>query len=239
MGGRPSNLALLDWLAGELVRGGWRIKPLHRTIVTSQTYRQASTSPAEAQGAEKDPENALLWKFSRRRLEAEEIRDSMLAVAGRLNPKQGGPSVIVPVDQELVDLLYKPSQGAVSQDRAEHDRRSVYLLHKRNLRLPMMEAFDAPDMQISCARRESSTHAPQALELMNGAFANEMARALAGRLDREAKTAAEQVDLAYRLAAGRTPNAREKSVGTAFLKDHSLTEFALAMMNLNAFLYVN
>ena len=240
MGGRPSHPELLDWLANAFVEGGWRIKPMHKLILMSQTYRQASENPAmAAAGTTGDPENALLWKFSRRRLEAEEIRDSMLAVSGRLSAKTGGPSVIIPVDSELVGLLYKPAQWAVSKDMADHDRRSVYLLHKRNLRVPMMEVFDAPDMQTSCARRESSTHAPQALELMNGAFANEMAKSLAGRLDRESKTPTAQVELAYRLAAGRAPTAREVAIGKAFLQSHPLSEFALAMMNLNAFLYVN
>jgi hypothetical protein len=239
MGGRPSNPELLDWLANEFVRSGWRMKPMHKLILMSETYRQSAVSPVEKEASAKDPENALLWKHSRRRLTAEEIRDAMLASAGRLNSKSGGPSVITPVDQELVDLLYKPSQWAVTGDRAEHDRRSIYLLHKRNLRLPMMEVFDAPDYQISCPKRESSTHAPQALELLNGDFANDVAKSFATRLDREARTPPEQVDLAYRLAAGRAPTAKEKQVALEFLKKQPLSEFALAMLNINAFLYVN
>jgi hypothetical protein len=115
----------------------------------------------------------------------------------------------------------------------------VYLLHKRNLRLPMMEVFDAPDFQTSCARRESSTHAPQALELLNGTMANEMAQALAARLDREAKTTSAQVDLAYRLAAGRAATVKEKRLALEYLKKHPLREFALAIFNLNSFLYIN
>jgi hypothetical protein len=240
MGGRPSHRELLDWLANEFVRTGWRMKPIHKLILMSKTYQQAYTNPPyEKIGHEKDPENSLLWKFSRRRLAAEELRDSMLAIAGRLNAKAGGPSVIVPADPELVNLLYKPSQWAVTRDVAEHDRRSIYLLHKRNLRLPMMEVFDAPDMQTSCARRETSTHAPQALELLNGDFSNEMAKAFAARLDREAHTPAGVVDRAYWLAAGRAPSPKEKALGVNFLKSNPLSEFALAMLNLNAFLYVD
>ncbi|MCC6341878.1 MAG: DUF1553 domain-containing protein [Bryobacterales bacterium] len=239
MGTRPSHPELLDWLANEFVNNGWHMKPIHKLIVMSKAYRQSSDSPLEKAAMEKDANNALLWHYPVRRLDAEQIRDGMLAVAGRLNPKMGGPSVIVPVDQELVNLLYKPSQWAVTKDASEHDRRSVYLLHKRNLRLPMMEVFDAPDMQISCARRESSTHAPQALELMNGDFSNEMAKAFATRLDREAASRAKQVELAFRLAAGRRPNAKEKAAGMKFLETQPLSEFALAVLNLNAFLYVN
>jgi len=239
MGGRPSHPQLLDWLASRFVEEGWRMKPLHRMIVLSNTYRQTSASPQEAVAMEKDAGNAWLWKFNRYRLDAEQLRDSMLAVSARIQLKMGGPSVIVPADEELVNLLYKPAQWAVTADGAEHDRRSVYLIHKRNLRLPMMEVFDAPDFQTSCARRESSTHAPQALELLNGAFASEMAKALAARLDREAATTAAQVDLAYRLAAGRAPSAKEKQLGVEFLRNQPLREFALAVLNLNAFLYVN
>ena len=105
----------------------------------------------------------------------------MLAVSGRLNLAMAGPSVMVPVDPELVNLLYKPSQWQVTGE-SEHDRRSIYLIAKRNLRLPFMETFDAPALQTSCSRRESSTHAPQALELLNGPLSNDLAEAFAGRL---------------------------------------------------------
>ncbi|MBL8179859.1 MAG: DUF1553 domain-containing protein [Bryobacterales bacterium] len=239
MGARPTHPELLDYLANEFAGNGWRMKPIHKLILMSRAYRQSAASPMEAAAAAKDPDNTLLWKHSIRRLDAEQIRDAMLAVSGRLNAKAGGPSVIIPVEQELVDLLYKPSQWAVTKDIAEHDRRTIYLIHKRNLRLPMMEVFDAPDMQISCARRESSTHAPQALELLNGDFANSMARSFATRLDKEAATQAEQVDLAYRLAAGRLPNAKEKAAALRFLAKQPLSEFAVALLNLNSFLYVN
>ncbi|MBI3678947.1 MAG: DUF1553 domain-containing protein [Acidobacteria bacterium] len=195
MGARPSHPELLDWLANEFVKNGWRVKPLHKMILMSRAYQQSSQSPLEKTARDKDPDNVLLWRFPVRRLDAEQIRDAMLSVAGRLNTRTGGPSIIVPVDQELVNLLYKPSQWAVTKDVSEHDRRSIYLLHKRNLRLPVMEVFDAPDMQISCARRESSTHAPQALELLNGAFPNDMAKSLAARLDKAAPDASRQIDL--------------------------------------------
>ena len=108
-----------------------------------------------------DPENRLLWQFNRRRLAAEEIRDAMLAVSGRINLKSGGSGVMVPVDPDLVSLLYKPSQWIPARDASEYDRRSIYLVAKRNLRLPFMETFDAPALLASCALREASTHAPR------------------------------------------------------------------------------
>jgi hypothetical protein len=156
-----------------------------------------------------------------------------------LNLACGGPSVVVPVDGDLVKLLYAPSQWAVTTNREEHDRRSVYLLAKRNLRLPFMEAFDQPDAATSCSRRESSTHALQALELLNGTLANNLANAFAARLKREATGPDSQIDLAFRLAASRPPTARERELAVEFLRTRPLREFALAMFNLNAFLYVN
>ena len=238
-GDRPSHPELLDWLAARLVDNGWRLKPMHRLMVLSAAYRQSSRSPLAEEAMRSDPENRLLWRFNRRRLEAEELRDAMLAVSGRLNLKAGGPSVMPPVDPELVKLLYKPSQWHVAANTAEHDRRSVYLLAKRNLRLPFMETFDAPAMLTSCARRESSTHAPQALELMNGRLSNDLAASLARRLEHEAAGVPEQiVDRGFALALGRAPTDEERAIAVAFVREQPLKEFALSLFNLNGFLYV-
>jgi hypothetical protein len=240
-GDRPSHPELLDWLAATFVENGWRLKPMHRLLVLSSAYRQSSTgrSPQAAAAAVSDPENRLLWHFNRRRLSAEEIRDTMLAVAGRLNLKAGGRSVMVPVDPDLVNLLYKPAQWQVARPASEHDRRSIYLIAKRNLRLPFFETFDAPVLLTSCARRESSTHAPQALELLNGALSNELAAALAERLERETGgDATRTIDRAFRLALGRPPTPAEAALARDYLREGSPQEFALAMFNLNGFLYV-
>ena len=244
MGERPSHPELLDWLANEFVRSGWSIKHMQRLMLTSNTFRQSSALPVDwefrKQALEKDANNRLLWRYNRRRLEAEAIRDAMLAAAGTLNLKMGGPSVLVPIHQELVNALYKPSQWVVTPDVKEHTRRSIYLMHKRNLRLPFLEVFDAPDLQVSCARRESSTHAPQALELLNGDLANQQAEALARRLEREAGgDVAKQVTLAFRLTTGKRPNAQQLKASLEFLREHSKKEFALAVFNLNSFLYLN
>jgi hypothetical protein len=240
-GDRPSHPELLDWLAATFVENGWRLKPLHRLMVLSNTYRQSSrpSQDAAAEAGRDDPENRLHWHFSRRRLTAEEIRDAMLAASGRLNSRAGGRSVMVPVDAELTKLLYKPSQWQVARDATENDRRSVYLMAKRNLRLPFMETFDAPAMLTSCARRESSTHAPQALEMLNGRLSNDLADAFAARLARESGgDPARAVDRAFTLALGRSPTASERDLALDFLRDQPLKEFALAVFNLNGFLYV-
>ena len=240
MGERPSHPQLLDYLAGQLIAGGWKIKPLHRQILLSNAYRQAAKNPAmEDLGMEKDAANSLLWRGPSRRLTAEEIRDAMLAVCGKLNRRQGGRSIMIPVEEALVDLLYDPTQWRVTEDPGEHNRRSIYLIAKRNLRLPFMEVFDQPALLTTCARRETSTHAPQSLELLNGDLSNRLAAAFAERLRREAGgDREEQIDRAYRLAAGRPASAREQAAAQAFLQEQSLREFALAMFNLNAFLYL-
>jgi hypothetical protein len=242
MGTRPTNPELLDWLGNEYVRNGWKMKPLHRMILLSSAYRQASRSANEKAYATKDPENKLLWKANRRRLEAEEIRDTMLAISGRLNQKAGGPSVMVSIDPELIKDLKRPQYWVTTRDRTEHDRRTIYMIYKRNLILPFMQVFDSPDTLLSCARRDQSTHAPQALELLNGTVSNDLAVSLAKRLQAAAGTTRERVDYAWRLAAGRLPNERERLLSLKYLDDPdpaAATEFALSLFNSNAFLYVN
>jgi hypothetical protein len=128
----------------------------------------------------------------------------------------------------------------VNPDENEHRRRSIYLMNKRNLRLPFLEVFDQPDSLVSCPRRESSTHAPQALELLNGDLTNAEAEYFVKRVEAEAgPDVRKQVDLAYRIVTGRGPNAKQLAASLAFLKTGNKREFALAMFNLNGFLYVN
>jgi hypothetical protein len=233
MGLKPSHPELLDWLANEYIKGGWQMKPLHRMLMTSSTYRQSSRSTV---GAEKDPENKLLWKMNRRRLAAEEIRDTMLAVSGRLNPKAGGPSVMIKIDEELIKDLKRPQYWVTTRDRSEHDRRTIYLIYKRNLIMPFNQVFDAPDTLLSCARRDQSTHAPQALELLNGTLSNDLAVAFSKRLT------GDKVEQAFRLATGRAPNPKERLLSKKYLDDPdptAVTEFALSLFNSNAFLYVD
>ena len=156
MGTAPSNPQLLDWLANTFIAEGWTIKPLHRMMMLSSAYRQASRSPIESLAMEKDSADALLWKFPQRRLDAEEIRDGMLFVSGRLNAKIGGPSVMVPIEADMVKMLKRPQYWVPTRDKSEYDRRTLYMIYKRNLRLPFNEVFDAPDTLLSCARREPS-----------------------------------------------------------------------------------
>ncbi len=238
-GQAPSHPELLDYLANELIAHNWSIKALHRLIVLSTTYRQSSAI-SDQRANEIDPENRLLGRFPRRRLTAQQLRDAMLAAAGQLDRRIHGRSVMVPVESDLIDLLYKPSQWEVSSDVADHHRRSIYLVAKRNLRLPFMQVFDQPDLQTSCPNRESSTHAPQALELLNGKLSNELAVAFAGRLQREVgSSSTAQVQRAFELTSGRPPTNQEMALAVRFLAENPLSELALALFNLNSFLYVD
>jgi hypothetical protein len=168
----------------------------------------------------------------------------MLAISGKLNGKIGGPSVLVPIDQDLVKMLKRPQYWVATKDKSEYDRRTMYLIYKRNLQLPFMGVFDAPDMQLSCPRREQSTHAPQALEMLNGQTSNELAAIFAQRLEESRPTNTARIDLAWRLAVGRPPTVKEKLLAAKYLSEGpadpiKLKELALDIYNLNAFLYVN
>jgi hypothetical protein len=237
-GAKPSHPELLDFLASELIRRNWQLKPIHRMIVMSQAYRQSARVEASSIATRMDPDNRLLWRHSKRRLTGEELRDSMLWASGLLNENQGGKSVLLPVEEDLVKLLYKPDQWQVTRDPAEHNRRSVYLIAKRNLRLPFMEAFDQPALLTSCFRRESSTHAPQALELLNGQISNRLAAFLSERITRSNESPRSVARAGYRFALGREPSEAELSHAVPFLEGGSAKEFALALFNLNEFLYV-
>jgi hypothetical protein len=227
-GEAPTHPELLDWLATELVARGWTLKPLHRLMVTSSTYRQASSGLPESarKQAAEDPENTLLWRMNRRRMEAESLRDAMLVASGELNRKAGGPGVLVPIEKEVEDLIFTEAEVVtlwpVTPDRSEHLRRSLYLFRKRNVRYPMFDAFDSPDTQTACAQRTVSTHALQALVLLNSDFAADRARALAGRLFREAPGCDdERVARAYAIILGRTPRPKEVEQARAFLASQS------------------
>ena len=225
-GARPTNPELLDWLAREFMRGGWSLKKLHRLIVTSATYRQSTTA---------------------RRLSAEAMRDTMLAVAGKLLPFEGG----APVWPELPDDVLR-ANPAVLDDNAEktkgwyptpHEKSgvaSIFLVQKRGLHVPMMDTFDLPDNSLSCARRNVSTVAPQALTLLNSPFATEMADAFSQRVQREAgDEPAAQIERAFALAFQRPPDAGERASCAQFRQQRSLAELCRALLNVNEFVYVD
>jgi hypothetical protein len=239
MGERPTHPELLDWLTTEFVRTGWSIKAMHRLMMNSESYQMASDDVAA--NVKIDPENRLLWRMPRRRLEGENIRDSILAVAGNLDRTVGGPAVHPYIDPALFQASSRRTWAGKPDSDPSTWRRSVYVFSKRTIPLPMLEVFDKPDTITSCARRNRSTIAPQALILMNNAFVTMEARFFAERLEREAgRDPAKQVERAFELALARPPTAKEKDYALSFLRsgEHALVDFCQAVMNLNEFVYI-
>jgi hypothetical protein len=235
----PTHPELLDWLAARFVADGWRLKPLHRMIVLSSAYQTSVAASDEALHA--DPKNARLGRWRQRRLEAEAVRDSMLAVSGRLNLEERGPSMYPTLARAVLEGQSRPGDGWGKSDERQQARRSVYIFVKRSLAVPELDLLDAPDTTSSCEARPVSTTAPQALTFLNGAFANEQARHLAARLRREAgDDAAAQVRRAFELALCRPPRDEELRASAAFLarQGATLEAFCLVMLNTNEFVYL-
>lgn len=230
MGAEPTHPELLDWLAAEFPRQEWSLKRMHKLIVTSAVYRQASRPTSVAGGPpdanwqkarQVDPDNRWLSRMNRQRLEGEAIRDAMLAASDRISPRRGGPGIRAPLPAEVASTLLH-NQWKVSPDAEDHRRRSIYLFVRRNLRYPLFEAFDRPDTNASCPRRNRSTIAPQALILLNSEFSLSAARDLAGAiLARKPAAPAQWISLAYQCTLGRAPTQEEQDVAARFLERES------------------
>ncbi len=220
MGEEPSHPELLDWLASEFVTRGWSLKALHRLLVQSAAYRRSDRWDDRA--GEIDPYNTLLWRMAPRRLEAEPIRDAMLAVTGDLNLEVGGPSVRPPIPKAVLAGQSRPGNGWNVSPPREAARRSVYIHVKRTLAVPELELLDAADNNDPCPRRAVTTTAPQALTFLNGDFAHQQADHFAARLLRESGIdRAAQVERAFRLAFARRPTDSELRDSLAFLNSQS------------------
>lgn len=240
MGGEATHPALLDWLARELVSpsgGGeaWRLKRMHKLLMLSQAYRQSGAFRADA--AAIDADNRLLWRFSPRRLSAEELRDTVLAVTGKLDTTMGGPGF----------RLYKYMRDNVStyapldEHGPETYRRAVYHQNVRAGRVDLMTEFDSPDCAMAAPRRASTTTPLQALTLMNHDFTMDMAAALADRLRAEAEreNADAQVRLAYELMFSRIPDDAERAAAVPLIADHGLEAFCRGLLNANELVYLD
>lgn len=180
-GAKPANQELLDWLAAEFVRGGWSMKKLHRLIMTSETYRQATRPGTPPLG------------HAPRRLSAEQLRDSMLYVSGLLKEKDGGPPVwpalpaeVLKANPAFLDDNETKTKGWYPSPAEQQNVRSIYLVQKRTVRVTFMETFDLPENSVSCPRRNVSTVAPQALTLLNNSLTIDCSRAFAARVEKEA-----------------------------------------------------
>ena len=272
-GARPAQPELLDWLAMEFVRSRWSIKELHRLIVTSQAYKQASTNNTANQ--QLDPENVLVWRQNIQRLDAETLRDSLLAVSGLMQPCDAGRPLWPSVPEEL--RLAQPAileaeksgdegrmQGWYTDSLEQTDVRSVFLIRKRCLPVPFLQAFDFPDSIVSCARRDTTVVAPQALMLLNSPDAIRFAEALADRVLQAVRESGNEsaddgsllIDSVFRIALQRNPQKDELNMAGEFLKRHreihgtnardgtgdsakrlAIVDLCRAVLNLNEFAY--
>ncbi len=222
MGERPSHPELLDWLASDFVEHGWRLKRLHKLIMTSTAYRQSSRR--DPRGEERDPENRLYWRKPVQRLDAEAIRDSILATSGALNKAMFGPPVPVRPDvhgQIVVGIDKTEGDNKMPVEvslKGEEFRRGIYIQARRSRPLAMLHAFDAPVMEVNCERRQSSTVATQSLMLMNSQFMLDQAARFAQRLQKEAgDDCARQIARAWHLAFSRSPSDHELAEAAEFL----------------------
>jgi hypothetical protein len=234
-GGRPTHPELLDWLATHLVDESFSLKQLHRTIVLSATYRQASRSNPTA--AARDADNRWLWRKTPLRLVAESVRDAVLTVAGELNPARGGPGFA-----DCQEVLRSGTYSYVSNDPEgiEFQRRSIYRVWTRGGRSNLLDVFDCPDPSTTSPKRAVTTTPLQALALLNNSFVLRMADRLANRIEREAGTdIAVQVARAYQLAYGRSPSADEAQEARQVVERHGLSVLARAIYNSNEFLYID
>jgi hypothetical protein len=223
-GDKPTNQELLDYLASNFVKEGWSIKKLHRQILLSSVYRQSSDYRDDVFKA--DPENKLLAVFPRKRLEAEEIRDSILVASSKLNEQVGGPSVYPPVPENLLasgNFAADPA-WTVSKDPQDHVRRSIYIFTRRSLPYPLLETFDLANAQQVHSKRDVTTTPLQALTLYNSDLVFKWSQALAGRVLNEAGSdESAQLDRLYQILFSRKPSDAEKEALRAFLDQHQKT----------------
>lgn len=248
LGRRPSHPELLDWLASEFAENGWSVKHLHRVIMNSETYQMDSAYTGNS-SASQDADNIYLWRYPQRRLEAEAIRDSILAVSGKLNLQPGGLPYFPPVPLQVRKAVNKGS-WVVNDEGPAVWRRGVYSYYKRGMKFPLFEVFDQPDPNMSCEQRSVTTVPTQALTLINNEFVLTQAGLFAERVRSIAGAEQEsQVRAAYSLALSRPPSATELKENVAFLNRranesggstlHALTDLCDVILNLNEFLYIN
>lgn len=248
LGDKPTHPELLDWLAVEFMKGDWKLKPLHKTVMLSNAYRMSSK--ADAKALDKDPENNLFWRFDMRRLDAEEIRDSVLFVNKSLNLKGGGPSIYPTIPKEVLAGQSRPGSGWGKSTPEEMARRSVYIHIKRSLTVPLLASFDAADTDFTCPVRFATTQPTQALSMVNSAFTNEQASLLADYLKKQRPGHVKaQVMLGLSRVLQREPKVKEIERGLkmiqSFQRDHGASEtqalkyFCIVLLNLNEFIYLD
>ncbi len=248
LGTPPTHPELLDWLAVWLVEHNWQLKPLHRLILTSNTYRQQST--ASPKGLAADPANNLFWRFDMRRLTAEQLRDTVLAVSGQLNDDMYGPSIYPKLSEEVLATQSRPGDGWQTYHPREAARRSIYIHIKRSLIPPELANFDFPETELSCEARFNTTQAAQALNLLHGEFLQTHAAHLAERARDEASHSLEErVAFVLRVALQREPDEATRADCLKLIEKYqhrhhlstkaAFQQFCLMVLNLNEFVYLD
>jgi cytochrome c553 len=240
-GERPSHPELLDWLAVQFIEKKWSIKEMHRLMLTSNTYQQSTAHPEWKKYSESDPSNRLLWRMNWLRLESEILRDSILAISGRLRTEAGGPGMFFDVPNDVAEgfefFKWFPS------DEQQQLRRTIYAFQRRSVMMPMMEVFDGANMSESCSRRNVTTVAPQAFTLLNGQLTRREASHFAARVvELAGPDPKKQIEKAFMLALSRPPAADETERAHALFQNtpalDALARLGSVLFNLNEFIYL-
>jgi hypothetical protein len=232
-GGKPSHSELLDFLVSELVRNRFHLKTIHKMIVTSTAYRQASTPNPEARAV--DAENRLLWRKSPTRLDAEVLRDAMLEAAGKLNRVSGGPGFAdVRTYENSGTTFYEP----VERSGPAYDRRTIYRFSPRGERSAILETFDCPDPSAQTPRRQVTTTPLQALALWNNGLVLRLSRDLEARVTAEHQSTNARIDRMYRLTLSRSPTDDEAKLAAALVEKHGLAALGRVLFNCNEFVVI-
>ena len=236
MGDRPTHQELLDWLAVDLMENNWSLKRLSKLMMMSSAYQMASTFD-NAADAQADPGNVYLWRFRPQRLDAEIVRDSILAAGGNINLAVGGEPVFPYIPADILAGQYR-GKWANTPDGPAAWRRGVYVYQRRSLPYPMFDTFDHPDLNVTAGARNVSTVPTQALTLLNNPFVLAQAERFAARVREQSSDPAAQVSLAYRIALARPASEREVAIGTGLIAKQSLASFTHVVLNLDEFLYM-
>ena len=237
VGDRPTHPELLDWLAVEFMEQGWSTKELQRLIMTSQAYQMASAFESE-QNSLADLENHLLWRYRPQRLEAEAVRDVIMATSGGIDLTVGGKPIFPYIPQEILDTAALFGRWDNQVDGPDVWRRSLYVYRRRTLSYPFFDTFDLPNQNITAASRNTSTVAPQALTLLNNPFVLDQARLFARQVEEIAPyDIDQQVTLAYQTALTRSPTVAEAQIGRQLVEERSLRDLTHVIFNLSEFLY--
>ena len=243
LSGGASHPELIDWMARRFTDSKWSLKAMHRLILNSAPYRQSSRHH-DSKAETADLENTLLWHFRPRRLEAEAVRDAVLAVSGRLNPEQFGLPIFPPLPEGLAEEVKYDNSKWAAQDGPEGRKRSIYIYQQRSMTMPFLQTFDSVVCDATRDRRQASVTPLQALAMYNGRFANEEATHFAARIRKEAgESPATQIQLAFKTALGREPTPDESERMQALMATSAGSSDALApvcrvLLNANEFVYV-